>query len=190
MNDPSSKSFDDRNLLLQLAEDDEAVFTLLYQKYWPLLMRVAASFIDDNDTCKEIVQELFVALYKKRARLKIKISLSSYLYASIRNRIRNHIRHQSVYNKIIRDVKRKHTASTANNVEQFVNKSELEREIYVCLNDMPVKCRQVYLLYQQNRCPLKNIAALLDRPVDTVEKQFRKAVHLLRIHLNQRQIGV
>jgi RNA polymerase sigma-70 factor (ECF subfamily) len=71
----------------------------------------------------------------------------------------------------------------ANDVEQFVNRTELERQIMVCLNGMPAKYRQVYLLYNQGRCPLKQVAFVLNRPVDTVEKQFRKAVGMLREHL-------
>ncbi len=53
-----------------------------------------------------------------------------------------------------------------------------------CLDEMPEKCRQVYIMSNQGTCPLKQIAVLLNRPQDTVEKQFRKAIHLLRKHLS------
>jgi RNA polymerase sigma-70 factor (ECF subfamily) len=183
MNPNKLPVFDDKELLARLQQNDEYVFTLLYQKYWPVLMRLAAPLVKDADTCKEIVQELFITLYRKRCELQIKISLSAYLYVSLRNRIKNHIRHQSIYNRHIRVAKRSLMAVT-NDVEQFVSRSELEREIRVCLNEMPEKYREVYLLYNQGTKPLKDIAAYLNRPVDTVEKQFRKAVLLLRDHLH------
>src|SRR5271155_5628201 len=89
MNKNNAPVFDDRDLVYRLRQEDESVFSLLYQKYWPVLMRLASGFIADRDTCEEIVQELFVTLYRKRSQVKIKISLSSYLYVSLRNKIRN-----------------------------------------------------------------------------------------------------
>ncbi len=182
MSQNCSPSFDDRDLLLLLRQDGEYGFTLLYEKYWSSLMRLAEPFLEDTDTCQEIVQELFVSLYNKREELHIKISISAYLYVSLRNRIRNHIRRRTIYNRHIGIMKRSHIPVT-NDVEQFVNRSELEREIMVCLNDMPEKYRKVYLLYNHGRCPLKQIAVILNRPLDTVEKQFRKSILLLRQHL-------
>ncbi len=173
---------DDRDLLMLLRQDGEYGFALLYEKYWSMLMRLAEPFLEDTDTCQEIVQELFVTLYKKREELQIKISISAYLYASLRNRIRNHIRHRTIYNRHIGIMKRSYIP-VMNDVEQFVNRREFEREIMLCLNGMPEKYRQVYLLYNHGRWPLKQIAVILNRPVDTVEKQFRKAVLLLRQHL-------
>ena len=172
----------DNDLLMLLQQNDDYVFVLLYKRYWSELMRLAEPFLEDTDTCQEIVQELFVTLYNKREKLHIKISISAYLYVSLRNRIRNHIRNRSTYNRHIGLFKRLCTPGT-NDVEQTVSRNELQREIMVCLSGMPEKYRQVYLLYNEGRCPLKEIATLLGRPVDTVEKQFRKAVFLLRQHL-------
>ena len=182
MNQNYSLELEDRDLLIGLKQNDEYVFTLIYRKYWSVLMRLAAPFVEDTDTCQEIVQEIFVGLYRKRSQINIKVSFSSYLYVSLRNRIRNHIRHRTIYNKHMGVIKRLYSPM-ANDVEQFVNRTELERQIMVCLNGMPAKYRQVYLLYNQGRCPLKQVAFVLNRPVDTVEKQFRKAVGMLREHL-------
>lgn len=186
MNEQYSQTFDDQHLILQIQQGNESGYSLLYQKYWPVLVRVASGFLSDPDSCEEIVQDLFVTLYRKRSQLKIKISLSSYLYAALRNKARNYIRHQSIYKKHLSVAKQFNSRNGANDVEQFVNRIELEKEINSCLNGMSRKCREVYLLYQQNRCPLKQIAVMLNRPVDTVEKQFRQAVLLLRVHLSDR----
>ncbi len=116
--------FDDKDLLIRLQQNDEYVFSQLYQRYWTGLMRLAASLIEDTDTCQELVQELFVALYNKRSRLHINMSISSYLSVSLRNRIRNHIRHRSIHNRHIEAITRSATGVT-NDVEQFINRSEL-----------------------------------------------------------------
>jgi RNA polymerase sigma factor (sigma-70 family) len=66
---------------------DDAVFDVLYKRYWETLLSFAKKYIDDRETCKEIVQELFITLHVKRNNLTIKVSLSSYLYRSLRNKI-------------------------------------------------------------------------------------------------------
>jgi DNA-directed RNA polymerase specialized sigma24 family protein len=77
-----------------------------------------------------------------------------------------------------------------NNVEQFMDMKELEDEISFSLSRMPVKCKEVYVLHHQNKVTLKNISALLSRPVDTIEKQFRKATSILRNHLTDNIITI
>jgi RNA polymerase sigma-70 factor (ECF subfamily) len=179
------KSCEDPHLIGSLIQKDEDVFGLLYRKYWPSMIRLASLFISDRDTCNEIVQELFISLYTKRDRLKISVSLSSYLYVSLRNRIRNHIRKESIYSRHVRIAGNSRSSIGTNDVEQFMGMAELEREISVCLSRMPEKCREVYLMYQQTQGTLKHMAIHLNRPVDTVEKQLRKAIRLLRIHLSE-----
>src|SRR5262245_51171104 len=74
--------------------ENESLFTILYDKYWTLLIAFAGNYIDDYDTCKEIVQELFITLHEKRSHIKVKVSFSSYLYSSLRNSILNYIRNR------------------------------------------------------------------------------------------------
>lgn len=172
----------DEELLELIRNQDEHTFDWLYKKYWNPLIHYARHYLIDEDTCEEIVQTLFVHLHSKHTSLKISSSVSSYLYASLRNRISNYLRNQAVYKKhvmlaISTDPK------TQNNVEQFMNMIELQKEITLSLKQMPVKYSEVYKLHIQNHFTIKKIALILNRPVDTVEKQLRKAKALLRNNL-------
>jgi RNA polymerase sigma-70 factor (ECF subfamily) len=176
----------DQHIVHLIHEKDDRVFNILYQKYWPSLLNFAENYIEDRDTCKEIVQELIIALYTRRSRLTIHISLSSYLYSSLRNKILNHLRDRSTYNRHIKRASRINGRGTEDNqVEEFINLMELRKKIDCCLGKMPVKCREVYLLHKQHQYTLKKTSEILCRPVDTVEKQFRKAIHLLRDQLSE-----
>src|SRR5215831_10547492 len=182
-------NYDGESMLLKkLAKHDNEAFTMLFQAYWPLLLRLAGNYINDGDTCKEIVQDLFVSLYARRNKLTINHSLSSYLYVCLRNKIRNYLRNQSIYRKHIGLSSEINYLSGEithhnNNVEQFINLSELQKKIMDCLNKMPLKCKEVYMLHYHYQYKVKIISGLLQRPVDTVDKQLRKAVRLLRNYL-------
>jgi len=54
---------------------------------------------------------------------------------------------------------------------------------------MPVKYSEVYILHDENSYTLKKIAEILNRPVDTIEKQLRKARGLLRRDLREGRLN-
>lgn len=170
-----------------MRQKDDKIFSILYDNYWSSLMNFAENYIKDQDTCKEIVQELIIALYLKRSQLNINTSLSSYLYSSLRNKILNHLRDEYTYNRHIKRASRmKGMDYGENQVEEFINVMELRKKIDGCLDRMPVKCREVYVLHKQHQYTLKKTSEILSRPVDTVEKHFRKAIHILRDQLAER----
>ena len=178
----------DPDILRMIGQNNEEAFKILYKKYWRLLLKYAATYIKDEYICKEIVQELFVHLHSSSARLKIYSSFSSYLFVSLRNKIFNYLRNQSVYEKHLK--KARHNGMRAcNDVEQSIDFTELQKGIRFSLKRMPVKYSEVYILHDENSYTLKKISEILDRPVDTIEKQLRKARCLLRHDLRENRLN-
>ena len=178
----------DPDILQMIGQNDEEAFKILYKKYWRLLVKYAATYINDEYICKEIVQELFVHLHSSSARLKIYSSFSSYLFVSLRNKVFNYLRNQSVYKKHLK--KAGHNGMGAcNDVEQSIDFTELQKGIRFSLKRMPVKYSEVYILHDENSYTLKKISEILDRPVDTIEKQLRKARCLLRNDLRESRLN-
>jgi RNA polymerase sigma factor (sigma-70 family) len=176
----------EQHLVRLINTGDSAVFSQLYQQYWSSLLDFAENYIPDSDTCKEIVQQLFITLYVKGSHLNIHASLRSYLYSSLRNKIFNHLRNRSTYIRHIRGASRANAPECGDNqVEEFIDVRELKTKINSCLERMPVKCREVYVLHKQQQYTLKRTSEILQRPVDTVEKQLRRAIHLLRDYLSE-----
>lgn len=176
------------DILQMIGQNNEEAFKILYKKYWRLLLKYAATFVNDEYTCKEIVQELFVHLHSSSSRLKIYSSFSSYLFVALRNKIFNYLRNQSVYRKHVQKASR-HDVHACNDVEQFIALNELKKGIRFSLKRMPVKYSEVYILHDENSYTLKKISKILDRPVDTVEKQLRKARCLLRNDLQESRLN-
>jgi RNA polymerase sigma-70 factor (ECF subfamily) len=163
---------------------DEAVFDVLYKKYWETLLSFARKYINDRETCKEIVQELFITLHVKRNSLAIKVSLSSYLYRSLHNKIVNHLRNESVYKRHVFVASQSNPVMYAGNeAEDWLACNELEKQINSCLSLMPVKYRRVFMLAIEEGISVKEMASLLKIPVATVDRQLRMARRLMQEHL-------
>lgn len=68
-------------------EPDLKEFEKVFRKYYEPLCRYAYSIVRDADEAEEIVQEFFYTFWLNRNRISIRLSLKSYLYRSVRNRL-------------------------------------------------------------------------------------------------------
>jgi RNA polymerase sigma-70 factor (family 1) len=181
-NNPSfTQCSEPTELSIMPSMEDHEAFEALYKQYWSTLVNFAGQYIEDSQTCEEIVQDLFVQLYVRGITVKIKHTLTSYLFVALRNRIFNYFRNRAVYRKHLNLAARRRV-SQQNNVEQSIYLKELEKSIHHSLGQMPTRCSEVYLL-KQEQLTLKEISKALNRPADTVEKQLRKAKRILIEHL-------
>ncbi|MFL5739800.1 MAG: sigma-70 family RNA polymerase sigma factor [Flavisolibacter sp.] len=177
-----AKCLDKPEISIMPIDQDREAFESLYKNYWDLLVDFAGRYLEDRQTCEEIVQDLFVQLYVRGLTVQIKHTLASYLFVALRNRIFNYFRNKAVYKKHI-TIAGKRRMVQQNNVEQSIYLKELEKSVFASLQDMPERYREVYLL-KQEQLTIKQISMALSRPLDTVEKQLRKAKKLLIEHLH------
>ncbi len=69
----------------ELSNGNEQVYRSLFDNYYPTLMQLAFRFLYDKDACKDIVQDVFITLWEKRAAQEIK-SLKWYLHTAVKNK--------------------------------------------------------------------------------------------------------
>ena len=84
----------------------------------------------------------------------------------------------------------KRMMASHNNVEQAIDFMDVQKKIDDTLGRMPEKYRTVFLLHNKDHFTVKKISEVLDRPVNTVEKQLRKAVYILRDRLVMHEMTV
>lgn len=179
----------EEELVQLIRQNNSLAYDLLYRKYWNRLQHFAFRYVKDGYVCQEIVQELFVQLHTSGHRLKINSSLTAYLFVAIRNRIYNYLRNRALYQKHI-TLAGKSMMASHNNVEQAIDFMDVQNKINDTLCQMPEKYRTVYLLHDKNHFTVKKISEILNRPVNTVEKQLRKAICILRDRLVMHEMAV
>jgi RNA polymerase sigma factor (sigma-70 family) len=67
-------------------------FAALYRSQWRPMLRVAQGLVDDVNSAEDVVQEAFVALYRKRATLQDPAVAARYLRVSVINGARSVLR--------------------------------------------------------------------------------------------------
>jgi RNA polymerase sigma-70 factor (family 1) len=174
----------DKELTTLLQQGDECAFTHLYNRYWSKLFAIAANKIKELDEAEEIVQDIFVSLWKRRNELGVIDTLSSYLAVSVKYRVikvldkRNSQQKYSDYSQ--------HSADIADDsTQQWLEFEELRSRLACFVADLPEKCRLVYQLSRESGLSQKKIAAELGISEKTVEAHLGKALKTLRTRLSQ-----
>lgn len=84
---PNYHQMNDQELLSLLKDGDERSFDALYHRYWDRLLHFANQKTGDLMDAENVVQEVFVSLWKRKEVLKVESDFSHYLIVSVKYRI-------------------------------------------------------------------------------------------------------
>lgn len=150
-------------------------FEQLFRKHYRELVNFGISFLNDQNTSEEIVQEVFLNLWKKSAEMSTDRNIKSYLYTSVKNRCLNYIRDHKKFRSYVLDVEIELTSEETDHLRQEEIRNEIER----ALAKLPEKCRQVFEYSRFDELKYREIAEKMDISVKTVEAQMSKALRIL-----------
>jgi len=86
----------DAGVVARIRAGDEATYESLYLEYHESLWRFAYTLVRSAEIAEELVQDIFLALWRDRARWRVTTSIRLWLYGAVRNRAMNHRRHERV----------------------------------------------------------------------------------------------
>jgi len=149
----------------------------VFNQYYSDLCRHALYYLGDEGESENVVQEVFVQLWKKhRNILENQEGIRSYLYTAVRNRALNAIRDVKAHSE-------EEVEHRAGDLRTELEEKELLARVTELVRELPPKCRHIFLLSRSKGYSNKQIAEELDISVKTVENQMTKALKLLRVGL-------
>tara|TARA_R110000868_G_scaffold358814_2_gene620534 strand:- start:207 stop:758 length:552 start_codon:yes stop_codon:yes gene_type:complete len=171
----------DNDIIEGLKDDNKRALTILYDNYWKPLFISSYNLLKNREVCEEIIQDVFIDIWNKRAEIQIKVSLQSYLYACVRYKVFAEIRK----NKIIRvelfeDLNNRFQYASP---ETKIMNKELKSHIKGVVENLPKKCKNVYKLSRHEQLSHKEIAEKLNISTKTVENHISNALRILRTSL-------
>jgi RNA polymerase sigma-70 factor (ECF subfamily) len=78
----------------ELSKGNQQVFNEIYDRMFHSLCLFGYKMIPEEDVISDVVQEVFIELWKKRAQFTDPLKTRSYLYTAVRNKILTHIRNR------------------------------------------------------------------------------------------------
>lgn len=177
------KKYSDYELLTLLRIQDHRAFTEIYRRYWPILFRHARKMLNDDVEASDVVQDIFTMMWLKSAELDINISLSSYVYTSVRNKVLTHINRsklKTTHLNSLRDFIDRAIYST----DDWLNEKELAASIEAEVALLPTKMRAVFDLSRKEHLSYHEIAEKLQVSDHTVKKQISNVLKVLKTKFN------
>jgi len=172
----------DYELTRLLKDGDRSAFTEIYDRYFWQLHAHAYKWMRNREETKDIIHELFLALWEKRETLSFEPSLLSYLSAAVRNRIFNALSHKRIESAYITSLDSFITEDSCP-TDHLVREKQLTEIIENEIAGMPYKMKEVFELSRKENLSHKEIACQLNISELTVRKHVQHALKILRYKL-------
>ncbi len=162
---------------------DVTAFETVFRTYYRRLCAVVYAFVDSAETAEEIVQDLFLKIWRQHESLQITDNLQAYLYQAARNASLNHLKHRRIESRWSERV-RAEDPPVAPGADDELAESELSRAIDAGIAALPERCRLVFTMSRRQGLSYAEIADVLGISVKTVEAQMGRALKSLRERLD------
>lgn len=163
-----------------LSTDAEKAFEWLFRKYFKELCLVVYRVANDEHLAQDLVQEVLYELWNKRNTLVITTSLKAYLKRAVLNRTLNHLRDNRKWSF---DERLPEMAVQESDTLDRLRSDEMQQAIDEAIDELPEKCRTVFVLSRYEELSYREIATELGIAEKTVENQVSKALKYLRQRL-------
>lgn len=171
-------TYTDSDLVLRLKADSSFAFQLLLDRYSPKLYRFSRSYLKSSVEAEEIVQEVFLKVWKIRRAISPEKPFDAFLFTIARNAILNTIRKaksQQAYLYYCGMFPEKSILT-----DEEVNFRELERVCRQAVDRLSPKRKEIYRLSREEYFSNLEIAGRLGISVKTVENQMTSALADIR----------
>jgi len=170
--------------LKQLVDDDKKAYEIIFKAHYQSVYLSALRITKDSNSAKDAAQEVFLELWKNRHKLNITSSLKAYLCRGAVNRSLNSIKSRNHHagQDLATIIEPNSKSSTP---EQITEVNELQTKIHQEINNLPERCRQVFVLSRYEGKKYKEIADLMGISIKTVENQMLKALKVLRAAVSE-----
>lgn len=178
---------DDQQLITKYLEDDDAnAFEDLLKRYLQPIYNFVYRLTGSEDT-QDIVQEVFIKVWKKIASYDSNYSFKSWIFTIARNTAIDWLRKKRnlVFSSLnssddsefsIEDT----ILDTAPLPEEIFAQKENELLIRKAINSLSPSSKEVLLLHLEEDLTFEEIAKITGRPMNTAKSQYRRALAKLR----------
>jgi RNA polymerase sigma-70 factor (ECF subfamily) len=167
---------DDQQLLEALQRGENAAWRRIYLKYKDELLTVARSLVYDIHIAEDCLQETFVLLVSDKC--KVQSNLKGYLLSCVVNRARDHLRRIDAQSNCQVNMETKRFDLT--DPIKVLTEDDRNKAVMLALEKLPLEQREVIALHLQGDMKFRQIAAMLDISINTVQSRYRYGMEKLR----------
>ena len=156
------------------------------------LFQFAFTFMQNRELSEEIVNDVFLKLWRNRGRIDQIDNISVYLYVAVKNTANNYLRQTK--GRLTADLGSQavHHFYLSPDPEQLLVTDELRRRIEAAIEGLPARCKLIFKLVKEDGLSASEVASILEISYKTVTTQLtialKKLEESLRPSLEQHRI--
>ncbi|TET36578.1 MAG: sigma-70 family RNA polymerase sigma factor [Planctomycetota bacterium] len=172
--------YDTDALIAGLKSGDTSAFDTLVDSFSHRLMRFLVRLVGSRETAEDLLQEVFLRVVRAAPRLDEKKSeLKAWLFQIAYNIAVDHLRRQRTGREAQSEIISRAGAVTETPLEA-AEKREVQKRMKEAVASLPDDQRAVFLLREESGLKFKEIAKILDCPLNTALGRMRYAMENLR----------
>ncbi|WP_158973671.1 RNA polymerase sigma factor [Cellulophaga sp. L1A9] len=177
-------------LIKELSKGNNKAFRKLFDRYRNDLYKYSLSMVHSKSYAEEIVQDVFMKVWVKRASLNSELSFKSYLFTITRNNSIKFLKKAANNKKLCEEIFYK-TQKFSNPTDLHIRESELDLLKQKALDRLSPKRRIIFEMSRNENKSYEEIAEELNISISTVRNQMSKSLEILRdIILKNKDIGL
>lgn len=171
-------------LWLGIKNSEVKAFSLMMDRYWPILYQKANLRIKDQDVAKDLVQEILISIWINREKLPSDMIPKAYLYTALKYKILNFISYSNLRLKKANQILEKQQAQQNLNPEEVIDVKELRNAITKSTAIMTTGIREVFELSYKDGLSISEIASKKGLSTQSVKNYLHEAKGILRKNLS------
>ena len=154
-----------------------ASFEKIFREYYPVLLPFVERHVGERELAKDLVQDVFLKLYKSYPYFSSEVNIKSWLYTSSRNAALDYLRHLKVRdnNKLLMAEAMMYAAD----VDEVISE-DLPRKIHEAIDSLPLQCCQIVRMHIIDGKKYTEISAELGISINTIKTQIFRGYKKLR----------
>lgn len=168
---------------------DKSHVEWMYDQFYRALVVFSMQITKSLETAEDLVQEVFVKLLERKPPFESTAALKGYLYSCVKNASINYLRHRNMCACHEINIDEKPTSVDIKNIgdESSFDKEEIYRQLYLCIDQLPERQRDVFLLTMQGKRNAE-IARQLQISINTVKVLKQRGKQALKGKLSPEAI--
>ncbi|MCR5408002.1 MAG: RNA polymerase sigma-70 factor [Bacteroidales bacterium] len=166
----------EQKLIAELRRGDMKAYEQAFHTYYPKFVRFANYIVGDLPVAKDLVQNVFLKVWRYRDRLDSSLSLNNYFFVLTKREVLNYLRTKRVFETLDASLDIQGGGLLP---DSMADASKVREHVY----KLPEQRRNVFILSRFYGIPNKDIAKKLSISEKTVERHITLAGKQLRDEL-------
>jgi RNA polymerase sigma-70 factor (ECF subfamily) len=173
----------DHRLIERIQQGSLDALGVIYDRHRRLVYRTALAICNDPDAAADLLQDVFLRLYRFANRIDLNRPLEPWLYRVTTNLSYTWVKRHHRWTRPLDDIAEWLAGSRKQSPQYLAEASEESRRVQAAIANLPLPQRVVVVLYYVNDLSLQEIAEILDIPEGTVKSRLHYGRQALKSYL-------